>query len=81
MSPPKTALNAPMSGAELDDALTKIFGQNRQSAFARAIASTPRTVRSWVAETYGMVPPHIAVLVRLMLQAKVTPEQLPEIER
>jgi hypothetical protein len=38
-------------------------------------------VRSWVAETYGMVPPHIAILVRLMLQAKVTPAQLPEIER
>lgn len=81
MSPRKTTLNAPMSGAELDDALTKIFGENRQSAFARAIASTPRTVRSWVAETYGSVPVHIALLVRLMLQAKVTPEQLPEVER
>ncbi|MDA9539195.1 hypothetical protein ACM41_24135 [Bradyrhizobium sp. CCBAU 21362] len=81
MSPRKTALNAPMSGAELDEALVKIFGDNRQSAFARAIGSTSRTVRSWVAETYGMVPPHIAILVRLMLQAKVTPEQLPEIER
>ncbi|MEY9397326.1 hypothetical protein ABIF79_003701 [Bradyrhizobium japonicum] len=46
MSPRKTTLNAPMRGAELDDAITKIFGENRQTAFARAIASTPRTVRS-----------------------------------
>ncbi|MBR0802856.1 hypothetical protein JQ636_04830 [Bradyrhizobium japonicum] len=81
MSPRKTALNAPMSGAELDAALVKIFGDNRQSAFARAIGSTSRTVRSWIAETYGPVPTHIAILVRLMLQAKVTPEQLPEVER
>ncbi|QIO34341.1 helix-turn-helix domain-containing protein [Bradyrhizobium sp. 1(2017)] len=79
--PPRKPLNAPMTGAELDATLVKIFGENRQSAFARAIASTPRTVRSWIAETYGLVPTHIAILVRLMLQAKVTPEQLPEIER
>ncbi|MGX1171271.1 hypothetical protein AB7M16_007537 [Bradyrhizobium sp. USDA 372] len=78
--PQRKTLNAPMSGAELDAALVKIFGENRQSAFARAIASTPRTVRSWIAETYGLVPTHIAILVRLMVQAKVTPDQLPEVE-
>lgn len=79
--PPRKPLNAPMTGAELDAALVKIFGENRQTAFARAIASTPRTVRSWIAETYGLVPTHIAILVRLMERAKVKPDELPEAPR
>ncbi|QOG21364.1 hypothetical protein [Bradyrhizobium sp. SEMIA] len=77
-SSPRNQLNAKMSGEQLNATLIAI-GFN-QSSFARGLGTNARTVRSWVLGEYP-VPTHIAALVRLMLQAKVTPDQLPEVER
>lgn len=65
----------PMTGAQLDAALIVLYGENRQTAFAQTIASTPRTVRKWVSGELE-VPRHIAMLVNLMIDTGTKPEWL-----
>lgn len=65
----------PMTGEQLDKALIKIFGQNRQSAFARTIKVNLRTVTGWIAGQYP-VPTVVAMLVNLMIDTEATAENL-----
>lgn len=65
----------PMNGEQLDRALIKLYGDNRQTAFAATIGSTPRTVRKWTGGEL-MVPRHIAMLVNAMIDHNIKPEEL-----
>lgn len=66
----------PMTGAQLDAALIKLYGENRQTAFAETIGATPRTVRKWISGELPVVPRYIAQLVNLMLDTNTKPESL-----
>ena len=46
-----------------------------QMGFAKAIGVNPRTVRHWIAGTYP-VPQAIALLLNLMVEFEVKPEQI-----
>jgi len=60
-----------MSGPELWTKLQKIGFS--QSGFARTIRVDGATVRSWISGRYH-VPETIAILVNLMIDAKMQPE-------
>jgi plasmid maintenance system antidote protein VapI len=65
-----------MPGDVFKAALEKLYGTPQcQSAFARLIDVSDRTVRSWIAGTYA-VPKIVAQLVNLMLKTKTQPDEL-----
>jgi hypothetical protein len=65
-----------MSGAAFKANIEKIYGTPIcQSAFARLIDHSDRTVRQWISEVYP-VPVIVAQLVNLMLRTKTKPEDL-----
>lgn len=69
----------PMTGAQLDAALTKLFNgdsqRSRSLVFAEIIGCQDRTVRKWF-NGEAEVPRHIAMLVNLMLDTNTKPEEL-----
>ena len=70
----------PMTGAQLDAALIKLFGETRSQRersilFAEIISSNDRTVRKWIGGE-AEVPTHIAMLVNAMLDFNIKPEGL-----
>ena len=70
------ALPEVMSGAAFKANIEKIYGTKTcQSAFARLIDHSDRTVRQWISEVYP-VPVIVAQLVNLMLRTKTKPEDL-----
>lgn len=69
----------PMTGVQLDVALTKLFNGDSQRArsllFAEIVGCQDRTVRKWIAGEAD-VPRHIAMLVNAMLDYNIKPEEL-----
>lgn len=65
-----------MSGDVLKASLEKLYGDPQcQSAFARLIGVSDRTVRSWISGLY-VVPKVVAQLVNLMIKTKTKPDEL-----
>ena len=70
----------PLDGAQLDAALTAWFPtarsmRERSILFAEIISCGDRTVRKWINGELA-VPVHIAMLVNLMIDHDVQPQQL-----
>jgi DNA-binding transcriptional regulator YiaG len=73
---PVAAAIEPMPGEVFKRSIEKIYGGPEcQSAFARLIDVSDRTVRSWISGLYP-VPRITALLVTLMLKHKTKPEDL-----
>lgn len=73
---PVEAIEVTMPADVFKANIEKIYGNPQcQSAFARLIGVSDRTVRSWIGELYP-VPKIVAQLVNLMIKTKTGPDDL-----